>query len=205
MIETQLDPRQAIVAGLDHWRGSIIYCDDTGLQDQVRDIESISRMLYSVMLEAVAELDSRNIAGTAGFRNTKQLLAGMLHLSPDEAATRVAHATQLAPRRALGGEVLAPLLPHAAAVLAAGEIGPGQVRVITDTMNAIPATVNAADRDAAEADLARHARSFTLPRYTRSASTFSRTSTPMVRVPARTRNPIPPPVSCGCATAATGG
>ncbi len=89
-------------------------------------------MLYSVMLEAVAELDSRDIAGTAGFRNTKQLLAGMLHLSPAEAGTRVAHATQLAPRRALGGEVLAPLLPNTAAALAAGEIGPGQVRMITE-------------------------------------------------------------------------
>jgi hypothetical protein len=69
---------------------------------------------------------------TAGFRSTKQLLAGMLTLSPTEAGTRVTHATQLAPRRALTGEVRAPLLPTTAAALAAGEIGPGQVRVITE-------------------------------------------------------------------------
>ncbi|MGB9281895.1 MAG: hypothetical protein WCB57_17730, partial [Pseudonocardiaceae bacterium] len=103
MIETRLCPRQAMAANLDQWRHEIVGCTDVELQDQVRDIESISRMLYSVMLDTVAELDSHDIAGTAGFRDTKQLLAGMLHLSPTEAGTRVSHATQLAPRRALGG------------------------------------------------------------------------------------------------------
>ncbi len=143
---------------LDQWRQSIIDCDDAGLLDQVRDIESVSRMVYPVMLDAVAELESRNIAATAGFRNTKQLLAGMLNLSPTEAGTRVTHAGQLAPRRALSGEVLAPLLP--ATALAAGEIGPAQVKVITETMGTIPTTVSAPDREAAEAELAHHARSF---------------------------------------------
>ncbi|MFZ0119574.1 MAG: DUF222 domain-containing protein, partial [Pseudonocardiaceae bacterium] len=70
------------------------------------------------------------------------------------------NAGQLASRRTLTGEVLAPVLPDTAAALAAGEIGPGQVRVITEAMTAIPASVSAEDRDAAEADLARHARSF---------------------------------------------
>jgi hypothetical protein len=74
-------------------------------------------MVYSVMLDAVAELDSRNIAVTAGFSNTKQLLAGMLNLSSTEAGTRVTHAGQLAPRRVLTGEVLAPVLPETAAAL----------------------------------------------------------------------------------------
>jgi len=159
-METRLDPRQAMVAGLSQWRRAIVDCDDAGLQDQVRDIESVSRMLYSVMLETVAELDSRDIAATAGFRNTKQLLAGMLNLSPTEAGARVTHATQLAPRRALGGAVLAPLLPTTAAALAAGEICFGKVTVITEMMAAIPASVSAADRDAAEAELAGYARSF---------------------------------------------
>ena len=149
-----------MVACLDQWRQSIVECDDAGLPDRVRDIESVSRMVYSVMLDTVAELDARNIATTAGFRNTKQLLAGMLNLSATEAGARVAHATQLSARRTLSGEVLAPVLPNTAAALAAGEIGPGQVRVITETMTAIPASVSPEDRDAAEADQARHARSF---------------------------------------------
>jgi hypothetical protein len=160
LIETRLDPRQAMAACLDQWRQSVIECDDAGLQEQVRDIESVSRMLHSVMLDTVAELESRNIAVTAGFRDTKQLLAGMLHLSATEAGTRVTHTTHLTLRRTLGGEVLAPLLAHTAAALAAGQIGPGQVRVLTETITAIPARVSAADRAAAEADLAHHARSF---------------------------------------------
>ncbi|HEX4099539.1 MAG TPA: DUF222 domain-containing protein [Pseudonocardiaceae bacterium] len=135
MLETQLDPRQAMVACLDQWRHSLIERDDAGLPDRVREIESVSRMVYSVMLDTVAELNSRNLAATAGFRNTKQMLAGMLNLSPTEAGTRVVNAGQLASRRTLTGEVLAPVLPDTAAALAAGEIGPGQVRVITEPID----------------------------------------------------------------------
>ncbi|MGH3772877.1 MAG: DUF222 domain-containing protein, partial [Pseudonocardiaceae bacterium] len=132
MIETRLDPRQAMATCLTQWRDQIGECDDAGLQEQVRGIESISRMLHSVMLDAVAELDARNVATTTGFGTTKRLLAGMLHLSATEARTRVAHATQLTARRALNGEVLPPVLPNTAAALAAGDIGPAQVRVITE-------------------------------------------------------------------------
>jgi hypothetical protein len=66
VIEMQLDPRQGIAACLDQWRRSIVDRDDAGLPDQVRDIESVSRMVYSVMLDTVAKLESRNIAVTAG-------------------------------------------------------------------------------------------------------------------------------------------
>jgi hypothetical protein len=132
VMETLLDPRQAMVACLDQWRHAVIDCDDAGLPDEVRDIESVSRMLHSVMLDAVAELESRNIAVAAGFRNTKQLLAGMLNLSATEAGARVTHAGLLGPRRTLGGAALTPLLPETAAALAAGQIGPAQVRVITE-------------------------------------------------------------------------
>ena len=61
------------------------------------------------MLDTVAELESRAIAATAGFRDTKQLLAGMLNLSPTEAGARVAHTSQLAVRRAVTSEILAPV------------------------------------------------------------------------------------------------
>ena len=193
-----------MVACLGQWRRSIIDCDETGLQDQVRDIESASRMLYSVMLDTVAELDARDIAVTVGFRNTKQLLAGMLNLSSTEAGARVAHAGQLAPRRALGGEVLAPLLPTTAAALAAGEIGPGQVRVIADTMAAIPASVSATDRDAAEAELAHHARSFNPTSLHTIGRHIVAHLDPDGPEPRDDRNPTRPPGNYGCATAATG-
>jgi hypothetical protein len=111
VLDTRLDPRQTMVACLAQWRQSIVGCDDAGLPDQVRDIEAVSRMLHAVMLETVAELDSRNIAATTGFGSTKRLLAGMLQLSATEAGTRVAHATQLTARRTVSGEVLPPVLP----------------------------------------------------------------------------------------------
>ncbi|HWR48278.1 MAG TPA: DUF222 domain-containing protein, partial [Pseudonocardiaceae bacterium] len=142
------------------WREAIVGCDDAGLRDQVREIETASRTLHSVMLEAVAELESRNIATSTGFRSTKRLLAGMLHLSTTEAGTRVAHAAQIAARRGLSGEVLPPTLPNTAAALAAGEIGPAQVRVIAETMSAIPTSVSSTEREATEADLAHYAHSF---------------------------------------------
>jgi Domain of unknown function (DUF222) len=132
VLDTQLDPRQTIIACLGQWRAAIVGCDDAVLPDQVRDIEAVSRMLHAVMLETVAELEFRNLAAISGFGSTKRLLAGMLQLSATEAGTRIAHATQLATRRTLSGEVLPPVLAKTAAALAAGEIGVGQVRVIAE-------------------------------------------------------------------------
>jgi hypothetical protein len=37
-----------MVACLDQWRHAIVACDDVRLPDQVRDVESVSRMVYSV-------------------------------------------------------------------------------------------------------------------------------------------------------------
>ena len=67
MLDTGLDPRQTITACLDQWRAAIVGCDDIGLPDQVRGIEAVSRMLHAVMLEAVAEVEFRNLAATSGF------------------------------------------------------------------------------------------------------------------------------------------
>ncbi len=64
------------------------------------------------------------------------------------------HAEAVAPRRALTGEVLPPRCPATAAGLAAGAIGPPQLRVIAETMAAVPDSTSVADRDWAEAHLA---------------------------------------------------
>jgi Domain of unknown function (DUF222) len=150
-----------MVVCLEQWRQAIVGCDDAGLQNQIRDLEAVSRMLHAVMLEAVADLEFRAIAASTGFGTTKRLLAGMLQLSATEAGMRVTHATHLTARRTLSGEVLPPVLPNTAVALAAGQIGVGQVRVIAETMAAVPVSVGVEQREAAEADLARYARSFT--------------------------------------------
>lgn len=204
VLDTRLDPRQTIIACLTQWRQSIGDCADTRLPDQIRDIETVSRMLHAVMLETVAELDSRNLAATTGFGTTKRLLAGMLQLSATEAGTRVTHATQLTARRTLSGEVLPPVLPSTAAALAAGEIGVGQVRGIAETMDAIPTSVGIEQRQAAEADLARYARSLTRRRCTRSGGTSWRTWTRTVPSPDRSPDPLLGPESSDSGNAATG-
>jgi hypothetical protein len=134
--------------------------DDKGITQALRDIETLSRRVHAVMLDLVADIDSRGIAGRAGFGTTQRLVAGMLHLSAGEARVRVEHAAMVGSRRALTGETLPSRLPATAAALAAGEIGPGQLRVITETLGALPASVPQPARDRAEADLAGYARDF---------------------------------------------
>jgi guanyl-specific ribonuclease Sa len=194
-----------MVACLERWHAAMVGCDDARLQDQIRDIETVSRMLHSLMLETVAELDSRNLAASTGFGTTKRLLAGMLQLSATEAGTRVTHATQLATRRTLSGEVLPPALPNTAAALAAGQIGVGQVRVITETMAAIPTSVSVEQRQAAEGDLARYAHSFnpaSLHKIGRHILAHLDQGGPQ---PPRSPNPPPPQGNSDSGNAATGG
>ena len=128
----------------------------------------------------------------------------MLNLSPTEAGTRVTHATQLAPRRALTGASLPALLPNTAAALAAGKIGPAQVRVITETMSAVPADVTPTTVTPPKRNwLAMPGRS--IPRrYTGSVSTSWRILIRTVPSPVTSRNRPRLRGSCGCGTAATG-
>lgn len=65
--------------------------DDAGIVQALRDIEVLSRKTHSVMLELVAEAESRRIAAHGGFGSTPRFLAGMLELSAAEARTRVEH------------------------------------------------------------------------------------------------------------------
>ena len=66
----------------------------------------------------------------------------MLNLSKSEARTRAEQAELFTARRSLVGEVLPPALPATAAELAAGRIGPAQVRVITATVSRLPPTAH---------------------------------------------------------------
>lgn len=63
-------------------------------------------------------------------------------------------------RHTLTGEMLPAGLPATASALAAGEIGTGQLGVITETMTALPASVPEVARERVEADLAGYARDF---------------------------------------------
>ena len=154
------EPVQEMSSCLDSLRATLCGLDDKGIAQMLREIEVVSRKTQSVLLDAVTEADARGIAAREGFGTTQRLLAAMLRLSAAEARTRVEHAAAVGTRHTITGETLAPRLPATAAALAAGEIGAGQLRVITETMGATPASVPEPVRERVEADLAGYARDF---------------------------------------------
>ncbi|MBV8993895.1 MAG: DUF222 domain-containing protein [Pseudonocardiales bacterium] len=125
-----------------------------GLLAGLREAEADLRRSYAQVLSMVAELEAENAGAVAGFGSTARLLAGVLNLSKGEAKARVEQAGLLMPRRSLSGEVLAPKLPATATELAAGTIGPGQLRVITSIMGRIPSTADPETVEVVEQTLA---------------------------------------------------
>ena len=83
-----------------------------------------------------------------------QALAYRLRITRGEARRRVAEAADLGPRRALTGEVLAPLLTATAVALRDGRIDPDHVAVIRRFFNQLPDSVDLDTRACAEAQLA---------------------------------------------------
>ncbi len=83
------------------------------------------------------------------------VLADRLRITRAEASRRVAQAADLGPRRALSGEVLAPVLTATAAAQREGTIDPAHVGVIRRFFNQLPDAVDLGTRECAEAQLAR--------------------------------------------------
>ncbi|MFI2842227.1 DUF222 domain-containing protein [Mycolicibacterium sp. PDY-3] len=78
----------------------------------------------------LAVLMDRATAHEIGGKTWADVLSTRMRLSGAEAGRRVQAAKQLGPRHAMGGEVLAPLLPACSAALAAGTINDGHIQVI---------------------------------------------------------------------------
>lgn len=154
------EPVQELSDCLDSLRAALPGLGDGQIGQVLRDLETFSGKAHSVMLEVVAEAEARGIAGQNGFGSTARLLAGMLRLSAAEARTRVEHAAAVGARRGLTGEPLGPRPPATAAALSSGQLGAGQLRVIAETLAALPVSVPEPVRQRVEADLARYGRDF---------------------------------------------
>ncbi len=154
------DPVQVISNCLENVRGGLSGLHDDEIVHALRQIEELSRATHSVMLDMVAEAEARGIAGRTGFGTTSRMLSAMLRVSAAEARTRTEHAAMVGTRRTITGETLPARLPATAAALAAGQIGTGQLRVITETMILLPTSVPEPARERVEAELAGHARDF---------------------------------------------
>lgn len=154
------DTMQVISGCAENLRSGLSGLHDDDIVHALRRIEELSRSTHSVMLDLVAEAEVRGIAGRTGFGTTGRMLSAMLRVSGAEARTRTEHAAMVGHHRALTGEALPARLPATAAALAAGQIGTGQLKVITETMVLLPASVPEPARERVEADLAGYARDF---------------------------------------------
>jgi Domain of unknown function (DUF222) len=119
----------------------------------VRHFETIRRRMPTIDHAIVFELEARSVADALGARNTQAVLRDMLRLSPSEANGRVQAARRLGQRESITGEVLEPADVQVAAAQAAGEVSPEQARVITATIEELPASVRMEHGGSVEATL----------------------------------------------------
>ncbi|GAA5052494.1 HNH endonuclease signature motif containing protein [Nocardia callitridis] len=138
--------------------------DCTGLSDeqvldQLREIETVTRMLASVSVATLVEVSDRGMPVRAGVRALKKFVMQVLRLSHAEAGARVHAAMSLGSWHNFDGSVREPELPHTAQALRQGEISTDHARRIVKVMNRVPALTPSTDVQAAEeilADFARH-------------------------------------------------
>lgn len=122
-------------------------------------IERVTRKLrapgHLLIGQLAASASPAQLGGTVALA-----LANRLHITKAEADRRVAEAADLGPRRTLTGQPLQPCLPATAAAQRHGRIGSGHVAVIRTFFKKLPDSVEAADREKAEQDLALNAEGF---------------------------------------------
>ncbi|MGV0605064.1 DUF222 domain-containing protein [Mycolicibacterium sp. XJ1904] len=131
--------------------------DTLGTAEQLRVIaqwESFTRRQAAISHSMVAGLGRAPIE-ELGERSVAGALTVLLRLSKAEAHRRVAEAKELAPRQAMTGETLEPVLVQTAAAVEKGLVGAEHVRVIRRFFDQqVPASTPFDVREAAEAQLA---------------------------------------------------
>lgn len=126
---------------------------DADLLAEIGQLERQARRLASAWHSLITQAEQRLLPQRIGATSTSAMLQSLLRLSPTEAKQRVMAAAVLAPRVGLTGESLPPLLPVVADAQRGGEISAEHARVITRTMERIPAGVALDLFDAAERSL----------------------------------------------------
>ncbi|MFA4082474.1 HNH endonuclease signature motif containing protein [Mycobacteroides salmoniphilum] len=123
-------------------------------------VEVVQRRLSAHGLGLVPKVTSQASPVELGGTSYADVLSLRLHIGKGAARRRIGDAEQLAPRRALTGEVLAPQLPNVAAALSRGDVGDEQVRIIRQFFDRLPVVVDAPTRQGAEQQLAAMAAKF---------------------------------------------
>jgi Domain of unknown function (DUF222) len=131
---------------------------DTELLAGLVELEAELARLQYRQLAVLAELNSRNVPGTLGFRGLPDLISAQLRCTRVEARKRAQAVERFGARRSLTGEVLDPHFPAIAEAFTAGEIGPEHAAAVAETVEVIPAADRAEHATSVEATLLEHAR-----------------------------------------------
>jgi len=111
-------------------------------------VETLAAAVDGLLAADLSRLDALGLV---------DLLRQVLRVTAREAVGRVRAAADLGPRRTLTGDRLPPLFPAVAAAQSAGAISPAHARVITSTVDALPADIQAIHDSAVETFLVEHA------------------------------------------------
>jgi hypothetical protein len=103
-----------------------------------RDAEIGRRMLAPIDHALLQEAAARHLAFTCGAKTITLLARDVLRISASEASARVKAAEALGRRRALTGELLAPIYGRVAAAQASGSVAEAAARVITGLIDTLP-------------------------------------------------------------------
>lgn len=115
--------------------------------------ERLRRLLPAVEHAVLTQLQSQTTPVDMGAKSWRAVLSNRLGISGIDATRRLTDAAELGPRQSLTGHAIPPALPTTAATQSRGEIGADHVAVIRSFMDHLPASVDAATREHAEAQL----------------------------------------------------
>jgi hypothetical protein len=121
------------------------------------ELEILGRQLPTQTHRMLARLQDETTPRQLGGKSWKDVLATRWRLSTSEAHHRLTDTALLAPRQALTGAPLPPVLPATAAAQAAGQISTEHVDIIRKALHKLPGFVDATTREQIETDLARTA------------------------------------------------
>ena len=127
------------------------------LQAVADELESLTCQLPTQSHRLLARLQAEATPKEMGAKSWKDVLTTRWRISSTEANRRLTEATLLAPRRALTGQPLPPVLAATAVAQTHGLINGEHVEIIRKAIKKLPCFVDAATRDQFEVDLVRTA------------------------------------------------
>jgi hypothetical protein len=153
---------RAAVAGLRAAFDEVAACEvdlltRPDLIEAIDDLETLGCQLPTLNHRLLARLQTEATPQEMGARNWRHVLAGRWRISTGEAHRRLTDAALLAPRHALTGPALPPVLPATAAAAAHGLINAEHVAVIGKAVDKLPGFLDTATGDQFEVDLVRTA------------------------------------------------